>query len=447
MTIHSYVEALLKYAEEFLLLDSLDESYIRERAYSLLNLGYPDEEMTVDVEDLEEMASPALIVNKIMNYALESGIVSAEETELFKARLMDCFVKRPSEIQEIFTSIAAKNAGKAVSWIQDYNVKSGFTSEPIKRWEARSTKGKLEVSFLPQKSKAEVCKFCHDIEGHGIYRNLRVAPLEIDGTETYYIPSKYPKFNGQGYLALAEHKPLALNEKTLGLMVKFLASTAGHFVAFKPCDCQKKHGHLVVGEKLLPIMKAEGLTQLKNKEYPYITLWLVDWYVPTIRMSSSTPDKLIEFALKTISAWNLPCGVAMRKHDNIYVLDLILTGNKEVKAKNAGLIRGKLDFAAFMGAFALDNEIYEDALKIEKLLTKELNLKTAGNLDHLEQMIQKLMKEVGTAKLSPIEAALDVKEIINHTLEEALKDVAVFPVGSEELLVMIEQMLDIKKHI
>ena len=196
MTIHSYVEALLKYAEEFLLLDSLDENYIRERAYSLLNLGCPSEEMTVDVEDLEEMASPALIVNKIMNYAVDNDITTIEESELFKSRLMDCFVKRPSEIQEIFASIATKNMGKALSWLQDYNVKSGFVVDPIKRMEARSTKGKLEVCFLPPKAKDDVCKCCYDIEGRGIYRNLRVAPIEIDGTETYYISSKYAKFNG-----------------------------------------------------------------------------------------------------------------------------------------------------------------------------------------------------------------------------------------------------------
>ena len=82
-----------------------------------------------------------------------------------------------------------------------------------------------------------------------------------------------------------------------------------------------------------------------------------------------------------------------------------------------------------------------------KILTKELNLKTAGNLDKHLRMIQKLMKEVGTTKLSPIEAALDVKEVINNTLESALKDIAVYEVGSQELIVYLEQSFDIKRHI
>jgi len=143
----------------------------------------------------------------------------------------------------------------------------------------------------------------------------------------------------------------------------------------------------------------------------------------------------------------LPCAVAVRKKENQYIIELILIGNKAVKEENAGLINGKVNLAALMGSFALSQEVYEDSQKIEKLLTKELNLKTAGNLDKHLRMIQKLMKEVGTAKLSPIEAALDVKEVINNTLESALKDIAVYEVGSQELIVYLEQSFDIKRHI
>ncbi len=447
MTIHSYVEALIKYAEEYLLLDTLDEGYVRQSAYSLLRLSDKEQVMEVDVEDLEEMNSPKLIMDKITEYAVENGIADRQELEIFRARFMDCFIKRPSEVQEIFTSLSAKNAGKALSWLYEYNQKSGFVADYTKRWEAKSTKGRIEVAFLPKKTATEVCDFCHDIEGYGIYRNLRLAPLNVDGEEWYYIPAKYPKFIGQGYLASSEHKPLALNEKALFAMTKFVDMAPGHFAAFKGCDCQKKHGHIVVGDKPLPMMKAEGLTQLKSKEYPYITLWLVDWYLPVIRMSCMTRDKLIEFALKVIAEWKLPCAITVKKQENTYIFDLILSGNKEVRSVNAGLIDGKVSFSAMMGAFALTNESYEDSQKIEKLLTKELNLKTAGNLDKHASMIQRLMKEAGTSKLSPIEAALDVKEIINHTLEDALRDIAIEPVGSEELLALIEQTLNIKKHI
>jgi len=447
MTIHSYVEALIKYAEEFLLLDDLDKNYIRERAYSLLKLSSDTEVIDVHVEDLEQMSSPALIFEGIFKYAVEKGVTTVEDGEIFKARFMDCFSKRPSEIQEIFSSLSAKNGGKAITWLYDYNLKNGYVSDYLKRWEAKSTKGKIEVSFLPEKLEKDECRFCHNLEGYGIYSNLRVAPMKLGDEEVYYIPSKYPKYLGQGYLALSEHKPLSLNERTLKLMTDFVDSAPEHFVAFKNCACQKNHGHLVVGDKQLPMMKAGKLTQLKSKEYPYVLIWLVDWYVPVLRMSCSTKDKLIEFVLKTVTSWNLPCGVALKKQDNQYVLDLILIGNKEVSAQNLQLVDGKIDFAGFMGSFALSKSVYEDSLKIEKLLTKELNLKTAGNLDRHSAMIQRLIKEAGTAKLSPIEAALDVKEIINVTLEKALKEYSVFEVGSQELLSLIENKLNIKKHI
>ena len=131
MTIHSYVEALLKYAEEYLLLDTLDENYVRQSAYSLLNIS-EKEVVDVDVENLEEMSSPSLILSKIIDYALKNEIITCQEIDVFKARFMDCFIKRPSEIQEIFTSLASKNAGKAINWLQDYNVKADMCVTTLK---------------------------------------------------------------------------------------------------------------------------------------------------------------------------------------------------------------------------------------------------------------------------------------------------------------------------
>jgi len=296
MTIHSYVEALLKYAEEYLLLDTLDENYVRQSAYSLLNIS-EKEVVDVDVENLEEMSSPSLILSKIIDYALKNEIITCQEIDVFKARFMDCFIKRPSEIQEIFTSLASKNAGKAINWLQDYNVKSGYVCDYIKKWEAKSTKGKLEVAFLPKLEESSMCKYCANIEGSQVYRNLRLAPLTIDGEEWNYISARLAKFSGHGYLAQKEHKSLSLNEKTLNIMTKFVDLASGHYTAFKNCDCQKQHGHIIVGDKLLPMMKADCLTKLKSKEYPYIALSILEWYVPVIRMACSTREKLIEFAL------------------------------------------------------------------------------------------------------------------------------------------------------
>lgn len=443
MTIHSYVEAFLKYAEEYLLLDTLDEEYVREKAYACLGLARDEAAVDVDVQDLETMTSPSLILGKIMEYVEEN--LPEKNIETVKAAFCDCFIKRPSEIQDIFSSLAAKNADKAISWLYDYNLKDGYIADYIRRWEAKATKGKIEVAYLPQINKHDECALCRDIEGRGVYRNLRLAPMELCGEEWICIPSKYPKFLGQSNLAMSKHAPMGSDEKALKVMADFIDAAPSHFAAYRNCSGQKKHGHIIIGEKALPLFKANVLTLLKSAEYPYITLELVEWYSPVIRMTCTTKDKIIEFALKVAKDWQHPCGYAIRKNGNYYIIDLLLGSDKTVE--NCPLIEDKICLPAEMGAFSLTKNIYDDSIKIEKLLTKELNINTAGNLDKYHAMIERLVKAVGTAKLSPVEAALDVKDEINRTLENALKDRSIYPVGSEELLSLIEERTGIKKHI
>ena len=74
MIIYPSIEGLLYYAQAHLLLDDLDVVYVRNRILDELKLT-DYEEYEVDYEAIEAMTAPDEVLNPIVNYAVENGII------------------------------------------------------------------------------------------------------------------------------------------------------------------------------------------------------------------------------------------------------------------------------------------------------------------------------------------------------------------------------------
>ena len=119
MIIYPSIESLLYYAQAHLLLDDLDVMYVRNRILDELKLT-EYEEYEVDYEAIDALTAPDAVLNPIVNYAVETGIITEADREYFGDKIMALVMLRPSEVADMFDSLKNKSSKKAFDWLYDY---------------------------------------------------------------------------------------------------------------------------------------------------------------------------------------------------------------------------------------------------------------------------------------------------------------------------------------
>ena len=101
MIIDASIERLLQYAQSHLYLDDLDVIYKRNILLDLLKRReYTLYEVDYDV--IDEMTCPDEVLEPIVKYALENGIIEEGQEEYFGNKVMDVLSLTPSQIVDIF---------------------------------------------------------------------------------------------------------------------------------------------------------------------------------------------------------------------------------------------------------------------------------------------------------------------------------------------------------
>ncbi len=484
MLIYPSVESLLYYAQAHLLLDDLDVIWARNLLLDELKL-HDYVQYEVDYDAIEALDRPDTVLEPLVAYAVENGIISEDKREYFAGKLMNIVCKRPAEVTDIFNDLHRKSPAKAFDWLYDYGIKSDYIKltkigENIK-WDAKGTRGKLEITIntcRPEKSNKETaealksqkteypaCTICKENEGfaHGsqIRTTLRTVPVELGGEEWFWQFSPYAYFNQHGIAVNSEHVPMKIDDATIDKLFDFVDFMPGYFIGCNAAlprvgGSVLTHDHFQGGAKLMPMHKAPALIKLKNKEYPYIDMCVVDWYNSVLRLSCSNREKLEEFVQKVNNAWadysdesvsiiaktdeqHNAITPIVRKADDKYVVEIIFRNNRTSKEYPDGIFHAHPEYHNIksesiglieaMGLFVLPGRLASQIAEIEKYLTKEEKYsesKLSPDMACHKPMIEKLVKAAGSSKLSAVEAKLNIKDEINRVCEEILVNTAVF---------------------
>lgn len=487
MNIYPHIENLLYYAQTHLLLDDLDVIYVRNQLLDELKLD-SYEFYEVDYDGIDELGLPDKVLEPIINYAVSKNIITEVESEKFADKIMGIVMMLPSDTVDMFLDMHRKSPAKAFEWFYDYAVKSNYVkSSKIaknKHWEAKGTKGKIEVSInlaRPEKKNSETakltksetankypaCVICKDNEGisaNGMYRRtLRTIPLTLDNENWFWQYSPYAYFNQHGIAVSENHTPMKVNKSTFKKLFDFVDYSPNYFIG---CNAALPivggsiltHDHFQGGKSLLPMHKAPVLKTVKSSDAPYVKIEVLDWYNSAIRLTFTNKNNLADFAETIRVAWenytdesvdiiaktdkgqhNAITPIARKLNDGNYLLDIIFRNNRTseeypegifhshpeyfpIKSESIGLIEA-------MGLFILPGRLDSQLSRIEKFLTKEEKYsesKLDEDLLPLKDIIAKLVKESGSSKLSQIEAQLNIKDEVNRICEGILDNTAVF---------------------
>ena len=491
MIIDASIERLIQYAQSHLLLDDLDVVYKRNVILDLLGL----KEYTVyevEYDAIDNMETPDEVLSPIISYALDKGIIQPGQEEYFGNKIMDIVSLTPSGIVDIFDELHETSPAKAFDWLHDYCIKNDYIKASKiaknKYWEAKSTKGKLEITInlsKPEKNNKDTaklvgakpsgypaCMICKENEGcaNNLRQNLRTIPLEMGGEDWFWQFSPYAYFNQHGIAINGEHTPMKVDKSTIVKLLDFIDyAPATYFIG---CNAALPivggsiltHDHFQGGGKVLPMHKAPALNKYKSDDYPYIETYVLDWYNSVIRLVSTNKEMLIEYAGDIIDAWknyddesvgiihatdkqhNAITPVARRCKDKnkneAYCIELILRNNRtdekypdgifhvhpeyqNIKSESIGLIEA-------MGLFILPARLDRQLKEVQEYLigAKKYDKKAlAEDMQVHARMIEKLMKE--NPKCTPAEAPLVIKDEVNSVCEHILDNTAVFKKDEE----------------
>lgn len=154
MNIYEIVNKLVSYGVETGLVEKEDIIYTKNRLLELFNLeGYENDEQaqnlpSVKVEDLE------LILKDLMDYAGENGIFQDDGVvyrDLFDTKIMSCLVGRPSEIQKKFNELYAQSPKMATDWYYKFSQDTDYIRRyrvcKDLKWKSTTEYGDIDITI------------------------------------------------------------------------------------------------------------------------------------------------------------------------------------------------------------------------------------------------------------------------------------------------------------
>ena len=334
--IDKYITALAEYAINSGLIEEEDRIYSINLLLDVLNLDeYSEPENTDEVKalssDLEE------ILKNINDYAFEKGLISENGVvyrDLFDTRVMNCFVKRPSEVIRIFNEkykVSPKEAtdfyydlSKASDYIRTYRIKKDI------KWQYSSEFGEVDITInlsKPEKDPKAIaaaknakqssypkCLLCVENEGyagrinHPARENHRIIPIKILGEDWGFQYSPYVYYNEHCIVLNRKHTPMTINREVFEKLFDFIRQFP-HYVIATNADLPivggsiLAHEHFQGGNYEFPMARASIEKKVTFKGFEDVEAGILNWPLSVIRISSNDQARLVDLADKILTAW------------------------------------------------------------------------------------------------------------------------------------------------
>lgn len=475
-----------------------DRVYVANRIIALLQLD------TFEVETVDEEVNLTTTLNNILDYAVEKGIIDKDIVplrDIFDSKLMNEFMKRPSEVAKDFNLYYDKKPQDATDWFYQLNKHSNYirTNRIAKnmKWKSESKYGLLDITInlsKPEKTPEEIvmasqakdtsypmCYLCKENEGyegridHPGRANHRVIPVTLNKENWFLQYSPYSYFNEHAIVFKESHDPMKISLLTFNRLLDFIEKFPHYFLGSN-ADLPivggsiLSHDHFQGGCYEFPIEKAESLLKTKIEGYPGIDISLVDWPMSVVRISGSDKKSLAELAWSIAMVWknysdesvdiisktteehNTVTPIARYKN-NQFEIDLVLRNNRTTDEFPMGIFhphedvhhikKENIGLIEVMGLAVLPkrlkNEInmIKDILINDKEIPKELN----DHSDWIAEMKEKYSfdSEEKTMKL--------IKDEIGNKFTKVLKYAGVFKDDDEGFTAFkkfVKKLKDIK---
>jgi len=328
--VNTLINQLAKYALTHGLLAKDDYEYAINGMLYLLKLD------TFVKEDIREDVDYFIVMETLLDQAVAKGLIedTISSRDNFEAKLVDCLIPRPAEVNRIFREKYHIGPRTATDWFYRFSCDTNYikTRRIAKNvsYEYAGKYGKLQITVnlsKPENDPKDIvvkaqntddekypkCALC--VENVGFYGTDELAPRSNHRTISMTINnekdmwafqySPYAYFNEHCIVLRKDHFPMKVDRDTFAELIDFINKFPNYLIgsnAGLPIvgGSILSHYHFQGGRYDFPIEKARILRTFKSGR---IRAEVLDWPLSVIRLVCNNENRLEDMANQIFEAW------------------------------------------------------------------------------------------------------------------------------------------------
>ncbi|MEH7332395.1 UDP-glucose--hexose-1-phosphate uridylyltransferase [Neobacillus drentensis] len=386
--IYQLVQQLVGKALEAKLIEREDEIFARNQVLSLLKLA--------DFKETNSGKNHSIpdVLDEIVDYACEQGIIEDlfDEKEMLSSKIMNCFMARPSTVNQLFYEKYQQAPQEATQYFYDLSKNSNYIQmNRIRKnieYKADTEYGELDITInlsKPEKDPRSIaaeraavkneypkCLLCIENEGyagrigHPARSNHRMIRMDLLDENWYLQYSPYVYYNEHCIVLSEKHTDMKISRTTFQRLLSFVEQFPHYFLGSN-ADIPivggsiLSHEHYQGGNYEFAMAKAESDWTFEMAGCPKVEGAVVKWPMSVIRLRSEDKADLVEAADHILANWKNYSDEAVgvfawtgetphntitpiaRKKGDVFELDLVLRNNRTSEQHPLGIFHPHSD--------------------------------------------------------------------------------------------------------
>lgn len=462
-----------------------------ERIYTtnlLLELFHESdyEDVPCDVSDivLED------VLAELLDEACTRGIIenSIGYRDLFDAKIMNCLMPRPAQVQADFWKKYEESPENATEYFykisQDSDYIRRYRVKKDMKWKVDSPYGEIDITInlsKPEKDPRAIaaarnakassypkCLLCMENEGyaghlnHPARENHRIIPITINDSKWGFQYSPYVYYNEHCIVFNGQHTPMKIEKQTFIKLFDFIKLFPHYFLGSN-ADLPivggsiLSHDHFQGGHYTFAMAKAPIEIPVTIPGYEDVEAGIVKWPLSVLRIRCRDEKRLIDLADHVLKAWKgytdeAACIFAetdgephntitpiARKVGEIFELDLTLRNNLTTEEHPLGLYhphaqyhnikKENIGLIEVMGLAVLPSRLKEEMEILADYLVENKDIRTNEKIEKHAEWVDTFRGKYDTITH---ENVMDIlKEEVGITFTHVLEDAGVYKCTEE----------------
>lgn len=476
--INQLIQQLINQAIATQLIEREDEIYARNQILSLLNLTDFKE---VDTAESSHYDIPDLL-DLIVDYACNQGIIEEifDEKEIFSSKMMNCFIARPSTVNQLFYEKYKQDPKAATEYFYELSKNSNYIQMKRIRnnieYKTATEYGELDITInlsKPEKDPRSIalersvqktdypkCLLCVENEGyagrigHPARSNHRMIRVDLLDNPWYLQYSPYVYYNEHCIVLSEKHTDMVVSSTSFLRLLSFVEKFPHYFVGSN-ADLPivggsiLTHDHYQGGNYEFAMAKAGDDWTFTMACYPNVECSVVKWPMSVIRLRSAQINTLVEAGSHIFEKWKAYSDESLgilaktgktphntvtpiaRKNGNVFELDLVLRNNRTSDEHPLGIFHPHADvhhikkenigLIEVMGLAVLPARLKDELAEVEKYILGKSADVADYHLDWAESLKARYQAVVNEANVASL-----VREEVGKKFSRVLEDAGVF---------------------
>lgn len=446
MTIFEDLSGLIHKAIETSLIEKKDKVYVRNQVLHLLEIESFPNKLTRCTDD----TIPNLL-EKVVDYAIKFHVIEDvfDDKEMLTANIMNCFIARPSVINEIFYNKYQDSPIEATDYF--YNLSKNSNYIQMNRiaknvnFKSDTKYGELDITInlsKPEKDPEQIkrereqkqnldypkCVLCRENEGYvgrlgyPARANHRIIDVPLLD-ETWYLQySPYVYYNEHSILLSSEHRDMKIDKHAFERLLTFVEKFPHYFIGSN-ADLPivggsiLSHDHYQAGRHNFAMTDAEENLSFQLERYPDLSASVLNWPMSVIRLRGENKYDIVQAAAHIFSVWknyqdtqvdiipftekiphNTVTPIA-RVREGKFELDIVLRNNRTTDEYPLGIFhphedvhhikKENIGLIEVMGLAVLPARLKSELQEVKKFLIHSSHAVTELHLEWANQLKEK----------------------------------------------------------